>query len=75
MVNDIPRPMKQASPTSRDRIYVATMDDDTCPSCASRHGVTVKSGEETHVIPNPYCTSPHGCRCEWESTPRRVTAE
>jgi hypothetical protein len=53
-------------PDATAKIYVATMDEETCPGCASRHGLRLAVDAETHVIPNPYCTCRHGCRCMWE---------
>jgi hypothetical protein len=48
------------------RVYAASLDDRMCEQCAALAGVEFQTADSNAPsLPNPACTSAHGCRCAW----------
>lgn len=61
----LPPPLAGAQPPT-SRIYAAALDETMCPACAARAGLEYPTGDPgMPAIPNPACTHPVGCRCQW----------
>jgi hypothetical protein len=48
------------------RVYAASLDEGMCEQCAALAGAEFHNGDlRAPSVPNPACTSVHGCRCVW----------
>jgi hypothetical protein len=63
----LPAPPASAHTTLRaEHVYGAELDSYMCPVCAAHAGLEYRPGDpQAPTIPNPACTSMHGCRCAW----------
>jgi hypothetical protein len=59
-------PPRAATALHVQRVYSAELDGLMCPACAAHAGLEYHP-TDPHAprIPNPACTSAHGCRCAW----------
>jgi hypothetical protein len=65
-MTDLSSSQSPADARSHVRVYAAELDATMCPACAVQAGVEYANDDpNAPAIPNPNCSNPRGCRCQW----------